>query len=314
MTFRNSGTDRADHAPAGGHRSTAPATAPAAEGGGPRRAPAADRHGGTAQTTLGRRQMSALPAANRPDPAPPSDARPGLGAAAGGDTGAAARGDATASDDGSAALAGRTGGSADDLDLVALLGSRLCHDLISPLGAIANGVELLTLSGLVAGPEMSLIVESVDNANARIRFFRIAFGAAQPGQMLERREIASVLAGVNTGGRMTVLWQIDGPQPRAEVKLAFLCLQCLELALPWGGRLTVGRGNGGWTVATEEGRLRPLPAQWALFDGTGRSEGDSPPLPADIHFLLARRWAQALGYRLTRKGTKDVIRLGFAPA
>jgi len=59
-----------------------------------------------------------------------------------------------------------------------LIGSRICHDLISPLGAIGNGVELLTMSGTSTAPEISLIAESVENANARIRFFRIAFGAA----------------------------------------------------------------------------------------------------------------------------------------
>ena len=63
-------------------------------------------------------------------------------------------------------------------DLTALVGSRICHDLISPLGAIGNGLELLQLSGLPQGPEWALIAESVENASARIRFFRIAYGAA----------------------------------------------------------------------------------------------------------------------------------------
>ena len=64
----------------------------------------------------------------------------------------------------------------DAIELNDLIGSRICHDLISPLGAIGNGVELLTMSGMTEVPEMTLISESVENANARIRFFRIAFG------------------------------------------------------------------------------------------------------------------------------------------
>jgi histidine phosphotransferase ChpT len=67
-------------------------------------------------------------------------------------------------------------------DLTSLIGSRICHDLISPLGAIGNGVELLAMSGTAPGPEMDLISQSVENANARIRFFRVAFGAARGGQ------------------------------------------------------------------------------------------------------------------------------------
>jgi histidine phosphotransferase ChpT len=65
-----------------------------------------------------------------------------------------------------------------NIELTSLIGSRICHDLISPLGAIGNGVELLAMSEVAKGPEMSLIAESVENANARIRFFRVAFGAA----------------------------------------------------------------------------------------------------------------------------------------
>ena len=68
--------------------------------------------------------------------------------------------------------------SVDNANLAALVGSRICHDLISPIGAINNGLELLGMSGDMSGPELELISDSVANANARIRFFRIAFGAA----------------------------------------------------------------------------------------------------------------------------------------
>ena len=64
----------------------------------------------------------------------------------------------------------------DQTDLAALLGSRICHDLISPIGAIGNGVELLMMEGGTPSPELVLIAESVAAANARIRFFRLAFG------------------------------------------------------------------------------------------------------------------------------------------
>ena len=56
--------------------------------------------------------------------------------------------------------------------LAALLGSRICHDLISPLGAIGNGIELLELSG-IDSPEVALIREAVADANRRIKLFRI---------------------------------------------------------------------------------------------------------------------------------------------
>jgi histidine phosphotransferase ChpT len=115
-------------------------------------------------------------------------------------------------------------------DLNALLGSRICHDLISPLGAIGNGVELLAMSGINAAPEIALISESVENANARIRFFRVAFGASSPGQMVGRPEIMSILNDMTKGGRLDIDWRPTDDVLRAQVKLAFLLLQCLESA------------------------------------------------------------------------------------
>ena len=58
----------------------------------------------------------------------------------------------------------------DKPDLAALIGSRICHDLISPIGAIGNGVELMMMDGTAKTPELALIAESVANANARIRY------------------------------------------------------------------------------------------------------------------------------------------------
>jgi histidine phosphotransferase ChpT len=62
-------------------------------------------------------------------------------------------------------------------EIAALIASRICHDLISPIGAIGNGMELMALSSgqEQSSPELDLISQSVENANARIRFFRIGF-------------------------------------------------------------------------------------------------------------------------------------------
>ena len=92
----------------------------------------------------------------------------------------------------------------DKPDLISLLGSRICHDLISPIGAISNGLELLVMDGAQGGPEMVLISESVANANARIRFFRIAYGIAQDEQRIGRAEVMSVLSDVTSGGRIKI--------------------------------------------------------------------------------------------------------------
>lgn len=170
-----------------------------------------------------------------------------------------------------------------DRDLTALIGSRICHDLISPLGAIGNGVELLQLSGFGDTPEMALIAESVTNANLRIRFFRVAFGAANPDQMIGESEIRAVLAPGANGRKIKVQWQPSGDQPRAAVKIAFLLLQCFETAMPWGGQISVSNDGGRWRIFGASDRMKIEPNWWALLN-----EPDAAPdvPPAQVHFAL----------------------------
>ncbi len=96
----------------------------------------------------------------------------------------------------------------DKPDLAALIGSRICHDLISPIGAIGNGVELLMMDGAAKTPELALIAESVANANARIRFFRVAFGAAGGDQRIAKGEVAGIIADMT---RRTVAGRVGEP-------------------------------------------------------------------------------------------------------
>lgn len=197
--------------------------------------------------------------------------------------------------------------------LAALVGSRICHDLVSPLGAIGNGVELLMMSGTTAGPEIALIAESVTNANARIRFFRIAFGAAAAGQSVARAEIRSILDDMTRGGRLMIDWQVAGDPPRPAVKLAFLALQCLETALPFGGRVRVTATEDRWLIAADSLRLRDLPDLWAQL----RQEPAAAPLAAaplaaaQVQFALLPREAHHQDRRISLDLGPTTIAIGF---
>lgn len=180
-----------------------------------------------------------------------------------------------------------------DGDLAALVASRICHDLVSPLGAIGNGVELLTLAG-GRGEELDLITEAVDSANARLRFFRVAFGAAGPGQMISRREVIQTLAAVSRGGRVSFLWAVDDDCARAEVRAVFLALQCLESALPHGGEVQVSRMGQQWAVTAQSERLRVDETLWQLLEGRGHPQALSP---AQVQFALLPRALAGLGRR-----------------
>lgn len=168
-------------------------------------------------------------------------------------------------------------------DLVAMLGSRICHDIISPLAAIGNGVELLAMGGKVDGPEMALISESVNNAKARIRFFRIAFGLASPGQRVGQPEVLSILKEMTQGGRTRIDWRAEGDQLRAEVKLAFLALQCLETAMPYGGVAHVARDGDGWVVTGAAARMK---IDAALFESMPDPLAPVEIAPAQVQFAL----------------------------
>ena len=193
-------------------------------------------------------------------------------------------------------------------DLVALLGSSICHDLISPIGAIGNGVELLMMDGASMGPEIALIAESVANANARIRFFRVAFGASGSDQRIGRPEVLSILSDLTRGGRLGVDWRGPAELPRREVKLAFLLIQCLETAMAFGGRITVDRVDGRWTLVGDAAKLKVDAALWA---GLSNPDAQAEITAAQVHFALVPPEVELQNRQLDVRTGPTEIRLGF---
>ena len=182
----------------------------------------------------------------------------------------------------------------DGPNLPALVGSRICHDLISPIGAIGNGLELLSLSGLGHSAEMELITESVENASARIRFFRVAFGAAGSGQRLAGAEVRGILRAIARGGRLRFDWRVEEDALRDEVQCVFLAIQCLESALPAGGTVIVTRDGADWQVQAEAATVRMEAGLWSALDGGRAQPGLSS---AHVQFLLLPAMLASLGRR-----------------
>lgn len=166
--------------------------------------------------------------------------------------------------------------------LGALIGSRICHDLISPVGAISNGLELLGLAGTPEGPEMALVSGSAAHASARLRFFRVAFGLVSGGQNVSAGEVLAILNDIYCD-KFRADWQVSGDLTRAETQLAFLALLCAEQALPLGGVLTVTGGNGALCVTATGRRVAPRPEHWAILDAPGDARGVAA---AQVQFAL----------------------------
>lgn len=129
------------------------------------------------------------------------------------------------------------------MDLAALLCSRVCHDVISPVGAIVNGLEVLEDE---KDPEMrevaiELIKKSATSASARLQFCRLAFGAAgSVGATVDTGDAEAVTRGLIASGRTTLAWRPARQfAPKNKVKLLLnLCL-IATAAIPRGGVVTV---------------------------------------------------------------------------
>jgi len=187
-------------------------------------------------------------------------------------------------------------------DLTALVGSRICHDLISPLGAIGNGMELLAMS-TGAGPsappseELALITDSVESANARIRLFRIAFGAAGQGAEVAGRELCEVLANYYGGGRLSVTADPPTALARSVAKIALLAVLCAETGLPRGGRIALSFPGQSIDLGAEGPRLSLTPALWEPL--TAGHAPDTDLRAAEVQFALLPMALSEAGRQLT---------------
>jgi len=130
------------------------------------------------------------------------------------------------------------------LDLNGLLGARLCHDLISPVGAIRNGLELLEYSANMNGPELNLIRESASSADAKLRYFRVAFGRDAFEQVMNAIDIRDIVTSYAHGTSFEIDWKISEILPKPIVKTLMLCLLCLETVIQRSGRVVVARTAG----------------------------------------------------------------------
>jgi len=99
----------------------------------------------------------------------------------------------------------------DNLELAALLCSRVCHDLISPVGAIVNGLEVLDDNPKPEDRDfaLDLIRKSAKTASARLQFCRLAFGAAgSPGAQIDLGDAQTMARGQIEDGKTTIAWKL----------------------------------------------------------------------------------------------------------
>jgi len=174
------------------------------------------------------------------------------------------------------------------VDLASLLCSRLCHDLMSPVGALNNGIELLTDED---DPDMrekclELLEDSARASANKLKFFRLAFGAGGGfGEDVDTFEAKAALEGVfGAERRIEVCWAIaDDHLPKGAIKLLLNLALLAGDALVRGGRLDVGaesRDDEIELVIRAEGPRILLDPALRETLATGRSGGTVEPRAA----------------------------------
>lgn len=167
--------------------------------------------------------------------------------------------------------------------LDALVSSRICHDLVSPVGAIGNGVELLE-EVAAQMPEIALIADSVENAKTKLKYFRVCFGKSSVGAGTSAKEMQSLGDAMLQSARIKLSWQLEAKEfPRETVKLVFLLLLCVETTLPIGGTITVMQSDENWKIYVEASRLQRVDA-WDIFKGAAVPDD---LVPAQVQFPIA---------------------------
>lgn len=191
--------------------------------------------------------------------------------------------------------------SLDPVDFASLLCSRLCHDLLSPVGAMANGLELLADEKDPGMREqvMGLLADSAGSTANKLKFFRLAFGAAGGyDDAIPLHEIRTALEGMfPPGGKISLEWMISTdsvPKPAAKVLLNLAAMT--GEALPRGGTIVLGGeaqpGSYEIVVRGEGTRLIFDPAVRAVLNGS--DELTSKSAGAYMVRLLVERSGGAL--------------------
>src|SRR3954449_1338742 len=208
------------------------------------------------------------------------------------------------------------GPAPDALELAALLCSRVCHDLISPVGAIVNGLEVLDDSDKEEDKQfaLDLIRKSAKTASARLQFCRLAFGAAgSAGAQIDTGDAESMARGHLEDDKTKIVWNLPRVlSPKNRVKLLLNMMVIAQQTIPRGAVLPVpvtGEGDGAGFRVAATGLNARMPQNIADMLSNG------PTGAVDAHAVqpyYTRLLAQACGLnvKLAAEGEAIVVSAG----
>lgn len=160
------------------------------------------------------------------------------------------------------------------IDMLEVLASKICHDLISPIGAVNNGVELLEELGTDAGPEAtSLIAFSAQQASAKLQAFRLAYGVGGADSNIKPEDVYKTIDILTAQDKkIKQEWNPNTPlginpatgeRPKGFCKILVCSILLGMECLPKGGTIAVIPGNGAETAVIAKGENAALRGQMA---------------------------------------------------
>jgi histidine phosphotransferase ChpT len=195
-----------------------------------------------------------------------------------------------------------------DLDLAALLCSRVCHDIVSPVGAIANGLEMMDEDDdeEMRKLALELVRRSARQASAKLQFCRMAFGAAGgAGSVLDVGEAADIARLLVGDEKVRLDWRAPrGHRDKNEVKLLLNLMLLGIAAVPRGGIVTVEAGDGLLSATAEGDGARLADKVRAVLDrAVPAAEFDARV----VQVYYAMRLAEQAGFAIAAEARSGVV-------
>lgn len=197
-----------------------------------------------------------------------------------------------------------------------LIASRICHDLVSPVGAISNGVELMEELGEDAGEEaVKLIADSAHQASIRLKAFRLSYGAAGTDKNIGFKDIREAFTDLLKAGRIQTEFEPDlgvkfSMPPRGFFKVLLNLLVLAEECNHGEGKITVSALEGNQGVKVLVTGKNP-----GFRDGTDAAlKGETKPDdldPRSVHAYVTGKFAALFGFKLDWALQPDFGRVEF---
>jgi histidine phosphotransferase ChpT len=201
----------------------------------------------------------------------------------------------------------------NEMDFAALLVSRVCHDLVSPVGAVMNGLEILEdePDASMRADAMRLVNSSAAQAAARLQFARIAFGAGgSAGAEFDLTEVGRMVQGLLKGGKIEVEWEAASLNwPKDWAKLLMNATLLAADSLPRGGKVRVETNV---DPAAPGFRIRATGQGARVLEEVEKAVRGEPNGAVDsrsIQPFLTHKLARALNAGLTLSSSENAIEL-----